>query len=218
MFDSSSPGGVRAGAGAGSRTLRVTVLGLVVLAGGFPGRGAADSTDLAGRVVDQAGAGVAGAQVWAIGGPWDAPQTVTQATTDDQGRFTLARAWGGGGPASLHYLSLLARGRDGRIGWQATVWRNSADPSDVRIELGPVGAVAGRVRDQNGRPIAGAVDLDKAEGLFEAALAALEKSKDLKLQNTGIFKMVEILATPPHRREAVVYGDYSSAWHPGQQY
>jgi hypothetical protein len=61
-------------------------------------------------------------------------------------------------------------------------------------------------------------DLDKAEALFEAELAALEKTKDPNLQGTGIFKMVEILATPPHRREAVVHGDYSSAWHPGQQY
>jgi hypothetical protein len=61
------------------------------------------------------------------------------------------------------------------------------------------------------------VDLEKAQSLFEAELAALESTKDLNLQSTGFFKMVEILATPPHRREAVVYGDYSAAWHPGHE-
>src|SRR5262249_57836922 len=47
------------------------------------------------------------------------------------------------------------------------------------------------------------VDLEKAATLFEAELAGLEKTKDLNLQSTGLFKMVEILAAPPHRREAI---------------
>jgi hypothetical protein len=61
------------------------------------------------------------------------------------------------------------------------------------------------------------VDLEKAGALFEAELAALETTKDLNLQNTGIFKMVEILAAPPHRREAIVYRDQGAAWYPGLQ-
>jgi hypothetical protein len=61
------------------------------------------------------------------------------------------------------------------------------------------------------------VDLKKAEALFEAELAGLEGAKELNLQFTGFFKMVEILATPPHRREAAVEGEYSAAWHPGHR-
>ena len=67
----------------------------------------------------------------------------------------MPRAWGQGGPASLHYLSLFARAGDGRIGWQTTVWRNSVDANDIRIELGPVGEATGRVVDQQGRPVDG---------------------------------------------------------------
>jgi hypothetical protein len=61
------------------------------------------------------------------------------------------------------------------------------------------------------------VDLEKAQSLFEAELSALESTKDPNLQSTGFFKMVEVLAAPPHRRKAVVYGDYSAAWHPGHE-
>jgi hypothetical protein len=59
------------------------------------------------------------------------------------------------------------------------------------------------------------VDLEKAATLFEAELAALEKTKGLNLQTTGFFNTVELLAAPPHRREAVVYGDQTAAWYPG---
>ena len=59
------------------------------------------------------------------------------------------------------------------------------------------------------------VDLEKAATLFEAELAALEKTKDPNLQTIGFFNTVEVLAAPPHRREAVVYGDQEAAWYPG---
>ncbi len=49
------------------------------------------------------------------------------------------------------------------------------------------------------------VDLKKAESFFEAQLTALEGTKDLKLQNTGFFRMIEILALPPHRRAEEVF-------------
>ena len=45
------------------------------------------------------------------------------------------------------------------------------------------------------------VDLKKAEALFEAQLAAIEGTKDVKLEKTGFFRMTEILALPPHRRD-----------------
>jgi Carboxypeptidase regulatory-like domain len=140
---------------AAAARLAVVLLGLV-LAGGFPRRCEAQAESLAGRVVDKAGAGIAGARVWAIGGRWEEPQPAAQATTDAQGRFLMPRAWGQGGPASLHYLSMFARAGDGRIGWQTTLWRNGVDANDVRIELGPVGEARGRVVDQDGRPVAGA--------------------------------------------------------------
>ncbi|MFI5456457.1 MAG: carboxypeptidase regulatory-like domain-containing protein [Isosphaerales bacterium] len=49
------------------------------------------------------------------------------------------------------------------------------------------------------------VDLKKAETLFEAQLTAIEGTKDVKLQNTGFFRMIEILALPPHRRAEEVF-------------
>jgi hypothetical protein len=61
------------------------------------------------------------------------------------------------------------------------------------------------------------VDLKKAEAIFEAQLAALEGAKELNLQLTGFFKMAEILATPPQRRQAAIEGEYSAAWHPGHR-
>ncbi len=46
--------------------------------------------DLAGRVVDKSGAGVAGVQVWGMDGDWFTPDVVARATTDDQGRYVLS--------------------------------------------------------------------------------------------------------------------------------
>jgi hypothetical protein len=62
------------------------------------------------------------------------------------------------------------------------------------------------------------VDLEKTEALLDAELATLDKAQDLDLQRTGVFKMVELLATPLHRREAAVYGEYGAAWHPGHRF
>jgi hypothetical protein len=59
------------------------------------------------------------------------------------------------------------------------------------------------------------VDLKKAEALVDAELAALERAKKPDLQRTGLFQMVELLATPAQRREAVVLGDAGGVWHPG---
>jgi hypothetical protein len=49
------------------------------------------------------------------------------------------------------------------------------------------------------------VDLEKAEWLLEAQLTALEGRKNVKLQNTGIFRMIDILVLPPQRRFEKVF-------------
>ena len=49
------------------------------------------------------------------------------------------------------------------------------------------------------------VDLEKAEALFQAQLASLEGTKDVKLEQTGFFGMTQILTQPPHRRIEAVF-------------
>jgi hypothetical protein len=110
--------------------------------------------ELAGRVVDKSGAGVADVQVWAMDGPWRTPETVAKATTDAQGRFVVP--WAGKqrrqpGPQDF---SLFARSRDTRVGWWRSGRRIMPD-GKAEIELYTVGDVRGRLTDQNGRPIAG---------------------------------------------------------------
>jgi hypothetical protein len=56
------------------------------------------------------------------------------------------------------------------------------------------------------------VDLKKAESLFEAELASDDLDK-LSKQSNGFFKMVEMLATPPQRRDAALTG--LAGWSPG---
>ncbi len=116
--------------------------------------------DLSGRVVDIAGAPVADARVWAVGGRWDLPETVAAANTDAQGHFVLPRAWDH--PAANEaiaggWFGLFARGPDGRVGWLATVRRrdDAGKENALEIAIGPVGEVRGRVIDHDGRPIAG---------------------------------------------------------------
>ncbi len=113
--------------------------------------------DVAGRVVDKAGAGVADVQVWAIRDQFLDSVTIATATTDGQGRFSLT-------PAPEHKaametdqirLGVVARARDGRIGWLSDLGRVGAGRLPVVIPLGPVGDVRGRLTDQNDRPIGG---------------------------------------------------------------
>jgi len=136
---------------AGTSVVAAVVLGLTVLAAGIPNPDPPKPgpDDLTGRVVDKAGAGVAGAQVWAIDGPWWTPETVAKATTDGEGRFVVPWARNRDGQRGAQNFSLFARARDGRVGWQQPNWRN------VEIELKAVGDVPGRLTDQNARPIAG---------------------------------------------------------------
>jgi RNA polymerase sigma factor (sigma-70 family) len=111
--------------------------------------------DLPGRVVDRTGAGVAGAEIWAMDGPWWTPKTVATTTTEAQGRFVVPWTRNQRGQPGAQNFSLFVRGRDGSIGWQHPVWFNSADGKGAEIELHAVGDVRGRLTDQDARPIAG---------------------------------------------------------------
>jgi RNA polymerase sigma factor (sigma-70 family) len=114
--------------------------------------------DLSGRAVDKAGAGVPDAQSWAIGGSWDEPETAVVGATDGQGRFLLPGARdhriAKNAPGRL---GLFARARDGRAGWVDSILPNSADGKRIEVELEPAGEARGRLVDQAGHPIAGAV-------------------------------------------------------------
>jgi protocatechuate 3,4-dioxygenase beta subunit len=125
------------------------------------------ASDPAGRVVDEAGKGVAGATVWAIGRTWDVPEVTAQATCDTSGRFTLLGAWKDQ-DYRYAYASVFARAPDGRCSWISTVWSHQPESSELPIELIEVGDVAGRVVDQDGKPIAGALvtvaGLDRTHG------------------------------------------------------
>ena len=111
--------------------------------------------DLPGRVVDKAGAVVAGGHVWAVAGPGWTPETVATVTTDVQGRFVVPFPRNQGDRRDLQDFGVIARGSDGSIGWQRPAWPNSPDGKNVEIELKPVGDVPGRLTDQNARAIAG---------------------------------------------------------------
>jgi len=99
------------------------------------------ATDLAGRVVDEAGAPVGGATVrWSV---WDGNEDVRGATvTDPEGRFTA--------PAGRIWLHVLAEG-------YAPATANARQA--VRIVLERGGRVAGVVRTAAGAPVAGALVL-----------------------------------------------------------
>jgi RNA polymerase sigma factor (sigma-70 family) len=113
--------------------------------------------DLSGRVVDKAGAGAAGVQVWLMGGRRGETETLATVTTDGQGRFLLPRPPNRDNSPGFQTFGLLGRARDGQVGWLwlGTDWPNGADGKSVEVELGPVGDVRGRLTDQNARPIAG---------------------------------------------------------------
>jgi RNA polymerase sigma factor (sigma-70 family) len=116
--------------------------------------------DLAGRIVDEAGSGLANAQVWAIVGPWGERKAIASGKTDGQGRFVLPKTWNhdaAKAAISAGQLGLFARASDGRIGWIARADRSAAGTNNtLEIVVCPAGEARGRVTDQDGRPIEGA--------------------------------------------------------------
>jgi hypothetical protein len=112
--------------------------------------------DLACRVVDKSGAGVAGVQVWGMEGDWFTPDTVATATTDGHGKFVVPRVVHLIKPSNYaRGLRLFARARDGRVGWLRPDQGRQEAASDVEIELLAVGDARGRLIAQDGKPIAG---------------------------------------------------------------
>jgi hypothetical protein len=60
------------------------------------------------------------------------------------------------------------------------------------------------------------VDIDKARAIFDAELAALDQEKEVNFWSTGFLDMVELLATPPDRREEILGQRFGGAsWRPG---
>ncbi len=61
------------------------------------------------------------------------------------------------------------------------------------------------------------VDLQKAQSIFEAELAAFEREKRRDLWGAGFFETVELVTAPPDRREAVLHSrSGGGSWRPGE--
>ncbi len=126
--------------------------------GGAAQSRAAEPEGIAGRVVDTTGAGVAAAKVWVVGGGFDDPKAIAEATTDGQGAFSFPDLWGEpdreGTAARLTQPYGLVAQDGGRIGWLASV--NMRNQTPIKIELVETGEARGRLVDTAGKPIAGA--------------------------------------------------------------
>jgi hypothetical protein len=58
------------------------------------------------------------------------------------------------------------------------------------------------------------VDIQHVETLLDAELKALAGQREVDLRPTGVFKMAEVLAIPPARREDFLKGELGTAWRP----
>jgi len=58
------------------------------------------------------------------------------------------------------------------------------------------------------------VDTEHAQALVEAELTTLESRGDVDLRPIGFFKMAEVLATSPARRDEFLRGEIGSASRP----
>ena len=107
--------------------------------------------------MDPAGAAVAGAEVWAVGGDWEHPRLANRATTDDRGRFVLAGAWKPRGAegirTSASWLAPRTVGWDGRAPSGPEMRGGRRRPASRSGRSARSGAT---FNDQDGRPIAGA--------------------------------------------------------------
>ncbi len=119
--------------------------------------GAAEPEGIAGRVLDKTGAGMASAKVWVVGGSWEEPETVAEATADGQGAFPFPRFWEeqaleGVLKRITHSFSLVARDGGGRIGRLTSLSRTSTAPIKIElVETGEARGARGRYDRQAGR-------------------------------------------------------------------
>jgi hypothetical protein len=101
----------------------------------------------------------------------------------------------------------------------ATVPLALLDPDAARNVLEQIGSHGGadpaKCAPQSWLTAWALVDLDQARKIVDRELAALKGDKDDGLWRSGIFKMVNILATPPERREDVMRTwQLIGGWHP----
>ena len=143
---------------------------------------------ITGRVVDAAGAGVAAAKVWVVGGSWEVAEAVALTTADSKGAFSFPTLWkelkGSGALKRLsHSYSLAARDGRGRIGWLTSIGGGAQTP--YTISLVELGEARGRIVDNAGQPLAGA----------EVAPTIFIRSDAKRLANDYV-RLPPALATP----------------------
>ena len=118
-----------------------------------------DEAAVSGVVVDHAGAPVAGAEVWLLGGSYDdeAPQRRAETVTDDTGRFRFEQFTSDElltPQQNQRLAAFLARDRQHRFGWVARL--NRANAATLKIELRDAADFHGKLLGADGQPIAGA--------------------------------------------------------------
>jgi hypothetical protein len=104
-----------------------------------------------GRVVDEAGAGVVGAEV-VTKAQWDASAvSAVPVTSGEDGRFALEASSGGG-----EWIQVVATKQGFAPGIVGVMLQPGAQGQNVLVKLQADGGVAGRVEDAQGQPVAGA--------------------------------------------------------------
>jgi RNA polymerase sigma factor (sigma-70 family) len=131
--------------------------GLNMLAAGQPEAKtpAPRADELLGRVVDGTGKGVPDAQVWVIGGNWVSTETLATVTTDARGQFIVPGVSRFVPKEGRPRIFVVARGRDGRIGWIDGLGRGRNDGKPSEVALAAIGDVRGLITDQSNHPAAG---------------------------------------------------------------
>jgi|GEM_PF-2275060 len=104
----------------------------------------AESGPLAGRVIDRDGNAVPGAMVEGRYASEHARRWFGETKCDEEGKFAIER--------SLDPLVIYARSTDGKSAGMA---RSEAEATEAQITIGPVATAAGRLKDLDGKTLAG---------------------------------------------------------------
>jgi hypothetical protein len=113
---------------------------------------------LAGTVVNSNGQPPLGATVWVIGGTYESSAKITASqTTDAGGRFAFAEVkLPDANTPRLRRPQLIARDKQGRLGWSQYFYPGYLPKLDVKLKLQEVSPCGARVVDATGQPITGA--------------------------------------------------------------